>query len=177
MNMTQISRRQILYAGAGLGALTACAPSGNAKGRAYLAPDAGKKYAASPFRKLTNADWQKKLPAESYHVLREEGTETPGTSPLTDEPRAGTYICLGCELPLFKSDWHYHSGTGWPSFWTAIPGAVETKTDDSFGMVRVEYHCAQCLGHQGHIFEDGPAPTNLRYCNNGVALKFVPKAA
>ena len=178
MTMTQPSRRQLLYFGAALGALAACTPAGQAKdGASYLAPHAGDAYAASPFRKITEAEWQKRLSPDSFEVLRHEGTETPGTSPLTDEQRVGTYVCAGCALPLFKSEWHYHSGTGWPSFWTAIKGAVETKTDTSFGMVRNEYHCAQCLGHQGHIFEDGPEPTGLRYCNNGVALKFIPKPA
>ena len=171
------SRRQMLLVGAGLAALAACSPAGNAEAATYLAPHAGDAYANAPARKLTDAQWKQRLPAESYEVLRHEDTETPGTSPLTDERRAGTFVCKGCALPLFKSDWIFHSGTGWPSFWTAIKGAVETKTDASFGMTRTEYHCAQCLGHQGHIFEDGPAPTGLRYCNNGVALTFIPKAA
>jgi peptide-methionine (R)-S-oxide reductase len=175
--MTKPSRRHFLFLGAGLAALAACAPSGQAKTASYLAPDAGQAYSASPFRKLTQSDWKKRLAPESFNVLRQQGTETPGTSPLTDEKRPGVFVCAGCALPLFKSDWIFHSGTGWPSFWTAIKGAVETKTDTSFGMTRVEYHCAQCLGHQGHIFEDGPAPTGLRYCNNGVALSFLAHAA
>ena len=176
MNTTP-NRRHILLLGVGLGVLAACAPAGEAQAAQYLAPDAGKKFAASPFRELSDADWTRRLPDASYQVLRHEDTETPGASPLTDEKRAGTYACKGCGLELFKSDWHYHSGTGWPSFWQAIKGAVETKTDTTYGMTRVEYHCAQCLGHQGHIFEDGPKPTGLRYCNNGVALNFIPKAA
>jgi peptide-methionine (R)-S-oxide reductase len=176
MTMTS-SRRQILLVGAGLGVLAACTPGGNAQAATYLAPDASKAFTNSQFRKLTDADWKQRLPEASYEVLRHEDTETPGTSPLTDEKRAGTFACKGCGLPLFKSDWIFHSGTGWPSFYTAIKGAVETKTDTSLGMTRVEYHCAQCLGHQGHIFEDGPKPTGLRYCNNGVALNFIPKTA
>ena len=136
------------------------------------APDV---YAASPFRKLTDAEWRKKLPVPSYLVLRQEDTERPGTSPLLNEHRKGTFVCLGCDLPLFKSDTKYESGTGWPSFFRAIPGAVSSKTDYKIGVARNEYHCAQCLGHQGHVFEDGPRPTGLRYCNNGVALKFVAK--
>lgn len=131
-------------------------------------------YANSPFRKITDAEWKKRLPAAAYYVLRHEDTERPGTSALLKEKRKGTYACLGCDLPLFKSETKYESGTGWPSFYRAIPGAIGTKTDYKIGVARTEYHCAQCLGHQGHVFEDGPRPTGLRYCNNGVALKFVP---
>jgi len=138
---------------------------------AALAAD---KYAASSWRKLADAEWRKRLSPAAYQVLRHEGTERAGTSPLLDEHRKGTFACAGCGLPLFKSDWKYDSGTGWPSFYTAIPGAVGTKVDTSLFMQRTEYHCAQCLGHQGHIFNDGPRPTGLRYCNNGVALKFTP---
>ena len=172
------SRRRVLFLGAGLTAIAACgAGSSPASAASYLAPAAGKAFAQSPFRKLADQDWRARLPAAAYDVLRHEGTEPAGTSALTDEHRKGVFACAGCQLPLFKSDWIFHSGTGWPSFYTAIPGAVETKTDASFDMTRVEYHCAQCLGHQGHIFEDGPAPTGLRYCNNGVALKFTPNPA
>jgi peptide-methionine (R)-S-oxide reductase len=171
------TRRRLLLLGASFAALAACSPVEAAKAASYLAPHAGAAYAASPWRKLTDAQWKQRLPAPSYDVLRHEGTEHPFTSPLTDEKRHGLFVCKGCALPLFKADWIFHSGTGWPSFWTAIEGAVETKTDLSFGMTRVEYHCARCLGHQGHIFEDGPAPTGLRYCNNGVALTFIPKPA
>ena len=130
-------------------------------------------YAASPFRKLTDAEWKKKLPAASYEVLRHEDTERPGTSPLLNEHRKGTFVCMGCDLPLFKSEWKFESGTGWPSFYTAIAGALAKKTDLKIGVPRTEYHCARCLGHQGHVFDDGPKPTGLRYCNNGVAIKFV----
>ena len=170
------SRRSLLFLGVGLVAIAACGPGASAHARAYLAPTAGTAFAAAPVRKLTDAEWRKRLSPGAYDVLRQQGTETAGTSSLTDERRAGVFSCAGCSLPLFKSAWIFHSGTGWPSFYTALPGAVETKTDASFGMVRVEYHCAQCLGHQGHIFEDGPAPTGLRYCNNGVALTFTPQA-
>jgi peptide-methionine (R)-S-oxide reductase len=131
-------------------------------------------YAASPFRKLADADWKKRLAPASYDVLRHEGTEAPGTSPLLGEHRKGTFACAGCSLPLFRSDWKFESGTGWPSFYTAIQGALGKKSDFKIGLPRTEYHCAQCLGHQGHVFDDGPRPTGLRYCNNGVALKFVP---
>jgi peptide-methionine (R)-S-oxide reductase len=132
-------------------------------------------YANSKWRKLTDADWKKRLPPESYDVLRHEGTERPGSSPLLNEHRKGTFVCLGCGLPLFKSDWKFESGTGWPSFYTAIPGALGKKSDHLLAFEeRTEYHCAQCLGHQGHVFNDGPRPTGLRYCNDGVALRFVP---
>ena len=129
-------------------------------------------YAASPFRKISDADWKKRLPDASYEVLRHEATEAPGTSSLLKEHRKGVFACAGCGLPLFQSQWKFESGTGWPSFYTSIKGAVIKKTDYKIGLPRTEYHCAQCLGHQGHVFNDGPAPTGLRYCNNGVALKF-----
>ena len=131
-------------------------------------------YAASPFRSLTDAQWKARLPPFAYEVLRHEATERPGSSPLLDEHRNGVFSCLGCGLPLFRSAWKFESGTGWPSFYTSIKGAVTTKVDASLGMVRTEYHCAQCLGHQGHVFDDGPQPTGLRYCNNGAALRFSP---
>ena len=114
------------------------------------------------------------LTDEQYQVLRCEGTEAPLSSPLNDEKRAGTYVCAGCGTPLFKSTKKYNSGTGWPSFYDVIEGNVETKTDFKLLMPRTEYHCAKCGGHQGHVFKDGPNPTGLRYCNNGVALKFIP---
>ena len=119
-------------------------------------------------------EWRQLLTPEQYHVLREEGTERPWTSPLNKEKRAGTYACAGCEQPLFTSAMKYDSGTGWPSFYTVIDGAVATKRDFKLILPRTEYHCARCGGHQGHIFKDGPKPTGLRYCNNGVALSFTP---
>jgi peptide-methionine (R)-S-oxide reductase len=131
-------------------------------------------FATSPWRRLTDADWRKRLPPASYEVLRHEDTEHPFTSPLNDEHRAGTFGCLGCGLPLFKSQWKFNSGTGWPCFYTAIAGSLSHKKDFQLIVERTEYHCARCLGHQGHVFDDGPAPTGLRYCNNGVALKFIP---
>lgn len=123
---------------------------------------------------LTESEWKDRLTAEEYRVLRKEGTERAGTSHLDREKRAGTFVCAGCGLPLFTSYMKFDSGTGWPSFFTVIDGAVGTKTDTKFFMTRTEYHCARCGGHQGHVFNDGPRPTGLRYCNNGVALDFVP---
>jgi peptide-methionine (R)-S-oxide reductase len=126
---------------------------------------------------LSKDEWRKRLDKAQFNVLREEGTERAGTSPLNNEKRAGVYMCAGCELPLFTSDMKYDSGTGWPSFFTTIPGVFETKTDYHLLYPRTEYHCARCGGHHGHIFDDGPKPTGQRYCNNGVALKFIPKSA
>lgn len=124
---------------------------------------------------LTDKEWEKRLTPEQYEVLRHEGTERPFTSPLNAEKRKGNFVCAGCGLPLFSSSTKYDSGTGWPSFYQSIPGHVETSTDYKLIAPRTEYHCARCGGHQGHVFEDGPKPTGLRYCNNGVALKFVPE--
>jgi peptide-methionine (R)-S-oxide reductase len=127
--------------------------------------------------KLSKDEWRKKLPSQSYSVMREEDTERAGTSPLNAEKRAGIFACAGCDLPLFTSEMKFESGTGWPSFFTSIPGVFEVKKDFYIGYPRTEYHCKRCGGHHGHLFEDGPQPTGLRYCNNGVALKFIPKDA
>jgi len=123
----------------------------------------------------SKSEWKTLLPAVSYRVLFEEDTERPGTSPLNKEKRTGTYVCAACYLPLFSSDTKYDSGTGWPSFFDTLPGALGTKKDRKLFLPRTEYHCIRCSGHQGHVFDDGPKPTGLRYCNNGVALRFVPK--
>jgi peptide-methionine (R)-S-oxide reductase len=122
----------------------------------------------------TEEEWRKLLTPAQFSVLREEGTEPPFTSPLNNEKRKGTFVCAGCELPLFDSRTKYDSGTGWPSFYDFLPGALGTKKDFKILYPRTEYHCARCGGHHGHVFDDGPKPTGLRYCNNGVALKFIP---
>jgi peptide-methionine (R)-S-oxide reductase len=124
----------------------------------------------------SNAEWKTLLPRDSYQILFEEGTEAPGSSALNQEKRQGTFICAACNLPLFDSSTKFESGTGWPSFYDALPAALATKKDFILIMPRTEYHCSRCGGHQGHVFNDGPKPTGLRYCNNGVALRFVPKA-
>jgi peptide-methionine (R)-S-oxide reductase len=125
----------------------------------------------------TSDEWRKILTPQQFGILREEDTEHPFTSPLLKEHRAGVFACVGCDLELFESDKKFESGTGWPSFFDAIPGHVETKKDSSLLMERTEYHCARCGGHHGHLFDDGPQPTGLRYCNNGAVLKFIPKGA
>jgi peptide-methionine (R)-S-oxide reductase len=122
----------------------------------------------------TDEEWHKLLTPEQYHVLRKHGTERAGTSPLNAEKRTGTFVCAGCGQPVYRSDTKFESGTGWPSFWAPIEGAVATSTDRSWFMSRTEVHCARCQGHLGHVFEDGPKPTGLRYCMNGVAMKFEP---
>lgn len=131
---------------------------------------------STEFDKLdkTAEEWREVLSDAEFRVLREEGTEAPGTSELNAEKRDGTFVCAGCFLPLFESDAKYESGTGWPSFWAPIEGNMETRRDFKLLLPRTEYHCARCGGHQGHVFSDGPQPTGKRYCNNGVALEFVP---
>lgn len=142
--------------------------------KSFLPPGASVPSPAEPL-KLSKEEWKKRLPPQSYNVMREEGTERAGSSPLNAEKRPGVFACAGCGLPLFTSEMKYESGTGWPSFFTHIPGVFETKKDFYLIYPRTEYHCIRCGGHQGHVFEDGPPPTGLRYCNNGVALRFIPK--
>ena len=120
-------------------------------------------------------EWAEILDANAFEVLRNDGTERPFSSPLNDEKRPGIFVCAGCRLPVFTSEMKYDSGTGWPSFFTTIPGAFETERDWKLILPRTEYHCVRCGGHHGHVFGDGPPPTGERWCNNGVALEFIPK--
>jgi peptide-methionine (R)-S-oxide reductase len=143
--------------------------------KTLLAPGANVALSREPLKR-SDAQWKKALTPEQYHVLREEGTERPGSSALNGEKRPGVFACAGCSAPLFTSAMKYESGTGWPSFFTAIPDQLGTKIDFKLVLPRTEYHCVRCGGHQGHLFEDGPPPTGLRYCNNGLALRFIPKA-
>jgi peptide-methionine (R)-S-oxide reductase len=135
----------------------------------FTPPEAAQRVVRSP------AEWRGVLEPAQFSVLRQEGTERAYSSPLNEEKRAGVYLCAGCELPLFTSAMKYESGTGWPSFFTTVPRAFETKTDWSLLVPRTEYHCARCGGHHGHVFDDGPPPTGERWCNNGVALRFLSK--
>ena len=143
--------------------------------KALLADKADIATSAEPLKR-TNAEWKKILAPAAYNVLREEGTERAGTSLLNHEKRPGVFVCAGCSLPLFTSAMKYDSGTGWPSFFTSIPGAFGNKQDYKLILPRNEYHCSKCGGHHGHLFDDGPPPTRQRWCNNGVALRFIPKA-
>ncbi|MBI2716831.1 MAG: peptide-methionine (R)-S-oxide reductase MsrB [Rhizobiales bacterium] len=161
-----INRRALLTAGVALGALTVTSKFGEAG--SMTATDKTVDY-----RNLSDAEWRKRLSPTQYDVLRKHGTERPGSSALNGEKRKGTFACAGCDLPLFSSDTKFESGTGWPSFYQPLPDAIGTTSDRSLFMVRTEVHCKRCLGHLGHVFDDGPKPTGLRYCMNGVALKFV----
>ena len=142
-----------------------------------LAAALGREAVAAPAKfevSKSDAEWRKQLTPDQYAVLRKHGTERAGTSPLNQEKRAGTYHCAGCDLAVYRSEDKFESGTGWPSFTRPIEGAVATSEDRSWFMTRTEVHCRRCGGHLGHVFDDGPPPTGLRYCMNGVALNFVP---
>jgi peptide-methionine (R)-S-oxide reductase len=140
----------------------------------YLAEGADVALSTEPLKR-SEAEWKAQLAPAAFDVLRREGTERSFTSPLNDEKRAGVFVCAGCNLPLFTSAMKFDSGTGWPSFFTTIPGAFATKRDFKLIWPRTEYHCVRCGGHHGHVFDDGPPPTGERWCNNGVALRFIPK--
>jgi len=167
------TRRAFLLTAAAGALVAACARPKGVEAAITANAGADETFAASDWRAITNAEWKERLSPAAYNVLRQEGTERAFTSSLNDEKRTGTYNCAACDLPLFASDTKYDSGTGWPSFWDVIDGNIGTSVDYKLVYARTEYHCARCLGHQGHVFEDGPKPTGLRYCNNGVALKFV----
>jgi peptide-methionine (R)-S-oxide reductase len=163
-----ITRRNILLGGASLLGLFGIAGAACSQSRADKAP-------AETFEVThTDAEWRRMLSPDAYEVLRHEDTEPPFSSPLDHEKRPGTFACAGCALPLFSSRTKFDSGTGWPSFWKPLDGAVRTRRDRSFGWDRTEVHCRRCGGHLGHVFHDGPPPTGLRYCMNGLSLSFTP---
>lgn len=165
--------RRVLLLSAAAASIAGCEANGQERlGIDTAANEA--RFAGSAWRRLTDAQWRERLEPLSYRVLRHEATERAGTSALNNEHRRGTFVCAGCGLELFRSQWKFDSGTGWPSFNRVIRENVGTKLDILLLQPRTEYHCAQCLGHQGHVFDDGPRPTRLRYCNNGAALRFVP---
>jgi peptide-methionine (R)-S-oxide reductase len=168
--MMMISRRLLLASIAGAGGLALFASQRWMSGSDVRA--------AGPFEvEKSAAEWKRQLTPQQFYVLREHGTERPYTSPLNEEKRKGAFTCAACDLPLFSSETKYDSGTGWPSFWQPLANAIGTKDDFSLLMRRTEVHCRRCGGHLGHVFNDGPPPTGLRYCMNGVAMKFVPATA
>jgi peptide-methionine (R)-S-oxide reductase len=171
MNIMKRTKRIFLKA-VGLATLT----GGTAAWRLFRAAPAHAAASASYEVTHTDAEWHKLLTDAQYHVLREAGTERPYSSPLNDEHRMGIFSCAGCKLDLFSSKTKFDSHTGWPSFWQPLDSAVVTQTDTSFGITRDEVHCRRCGGHLGHVFDDGPKPTGLRYCMNGLAMTFMPKA-
>ncbi len=166
-----ISRRT-LFLGAAALPLMACA----AEAQQFPGARNERRFASDAWRRVTDTQWRERLDPLAYRVLRREDTERAGTCALEQEQRRGTFVCAGCSLELFRSEWKYNSGTGWPSFFRVIEANIGTKEDNTLFAPRTEYHCARCLGHQGHVFPDGPRPTGLRYCNNGAALRFAPNA-
>jgi len=167
-----LSRREILLGGVAVAAILVAGRLLNRR-PAAMAAESPEVFEVTH----TDAEWRALLTPEQYDVLRHEGTERPYSSPLDHEKRAGTFACAGCNLPLFSSTTKFNSHTGWPSFWQPLENAVSTRNDRSFGMLRTEVHCHRCGGHLGHVFDDGPKPTGLRYCMNGVAMTFSPAAA
>lgn len=167
-----LSRRSLLFA-------TLALPLGGCTAEAQQIASAANeaRFAEDAWRRLTEDQWRERLSPLAFRVLRHEATERAGTSPLANEHRRGAYVCAGCGLELFHSQWKFESGTGWPSFYRVIEANIGTEDDLLLFTPRTEYHCARCLGHQGHVFDDGPRPTGLRYCNNGAALRFVPTAS
>ena len=175
-----IHRRAILGGGAAFAALAAAQAFGETSSNGETKPREAKKMTTTTqdvdFRKISDAEWRKRLNPQQYDVLRKHGTERAGTSPLNAEKRHGRFICAGCGHDLFASDTKFESGTGWPSFYQPLENAVGETKDRTFGMLRTEIHCRRCGGHLGHVFDDGPKPTGLRYCMNGLALTFHPGA-
>jgi len=169
-----MNRRDVVLGGASVAAIGALAWSLRSGSSASVVTQA---QAAQTYEvSFTDDEWRKRLSPEAYNVLRQQGTEYPGSSPLLNEHRAGIFSCAGCDLPLFDSKTKFESGTGWPSFYQPLPNAVLQSDDTTMGMDRTEIHCRRCGGHLGHVFNDGPPPTGLRYCMDGVALKFTPSA-
>jgi peptide-methionine (R)-S-oxide reductase len=172
---TDLTRRSVLFGATALPLIAACQQASAAWQNINSAANEAR-YVNSPFRHLTAEDWRQRLSPDAFHIMREEGTERTFTSPLLNEHRRGVFQCAGCGLELYQSAWKFDSGTGWPSFFEVMTQNVGTHPAGDLLNQWFEIHCAQCLGHLGHVFSDGPPPTGLRYCMDGVALRFVPAA-